>query len=89
DTAGTLSGNQVTGKVVGVYDKIINILNSDNGGDIVITISCTNLTKVISIPQFTEYSLRKIKEGDTLIAYGDYSSGIFVASGITVTPANQ
>ena len=89
DTAGTLSGNQVTGKVVGVYDKIINILNSDNGGDIVITISCTNLTKVISIPQFTEYSLKKIKEGDTLIAYGDYSSGIFVASGITVTPANQ
>ena len=89
DTAGTLTGNQVTGKVVGVYDKTINILNSDNGGDIVITISCTNLTKIISIPQFAEYSIKKIKEGDTIIAYGDYSSGIFVASGITVTPVSQ
>ncbi len=89
DTSGTLTGDKVTGTVVGVYDKTINILNSDNGGDVVITISCTTATKIISVPQLTEYSIKKIKNGDSIIAYGSYASGIFVASGITVTPAAE
>ena len=89
DAAGTLTGDKVTGTVVGVYDKTINILNSDNGGDVVITISCTASTKIISVPQLTEYSIKKVKNGDSIIAYGAYASGIFVASGITVTPAAE
>lgn len=89
DTTGALTGSQVTGVVVGAYGNTISIKNTDNGGDITITVTTTNTTKVITLPSLAEYSVKKIKSGDSIIAYGAYSNGIFVASGITVTPTAE
>ncbi|HAL62920.1 MAG TPA: hypothetical protein DCO93_00585 [Clostridiales bacterium] len=89
EALGNLTGSQVTGTVAGVYDKTISIVNSENGGDVTITISCTTATKIYAVPKLNEYAVKNIKSGDTLVAYGAYSNGIFVASGIILTPAAQ
>ena len=89
DSLGNLTGSQVTGTVVGVYDKTISIINSENGGDVTITISCTTATKIYAVPKLNEYAVKNIQSGDTLVAYGAYSNGIFVASGIILTPLAQ
>ena len=84
--SGSLSDIKITGTVVGANDKTIIILNSDNGGDVQITISCTNQTKIITLVPYAEYSIKKIKSGDTIEAHGGYENGFFVASTIIVTP---
>ncbi|MCR4719825.1 MAG: S-layer homology domain-containing protein [Firmicutes bacterium] len=86
DSAGSLTGSQVTGTVVGVYDRTISIVNSENGGDVTITVSCTATTRIYSVPKLSEYAVKNIKNGDTLVAYGEYKNGIFVAEGIILTP---
>lgn len=89
DSSGNLTGTQVTGNVIGVYDKTISIVNSENGGDVTITISCTSYTRIYAVPKLNEYAIKNIKNGDSLVAYGEYSNGIFVASGIILTPSAQ
>lgn len=86
DSVGNITGSQVAGTVVGVYDKTISIVNSENGGDVTITVSCTTSTKIYAVPKLNEYALKNIKNGDALVAYGEYRNGIFVAEGIILTP---
>ncbi|MCR4719937.1 MAG: S-layer homology domain-containing protein, partial [Firmicutes bacterium] len=89
NSLGNLSGSQVTGTVAGVYDKTISIVNSENGGDVAITVYCTASTRIYAVPKLNDYAVKNIKNGDTLVAYGEYSNGIFVASGIIITPSAQ
>jgi hypothetical protein len=87
DSVGNITGSQVTGTVAGVYDKTITIVNSENGGDVTITVTCTSSTRIYSVPKLNEYAIKSIKNGDTIVAYGEYKNGIFVAEGIIVTPS--
>ena len=86
DTSSGLTDSKVTGVVVASNNGVINIVNSDNGGEVTITINCTQSTRVYSIPNLTDYDKKNIKSGDTVDAYGSFFNGIFIATGILVTP---
>lgn len=93
-TASTTSGmnaSSITGTVTGVNAsaKVIIISYDEGGSQSSAYITCTNNTKYYVIPTLSEYSLNNIKVGDTIIAYGAYSNGIFVSTGITVTPSGK
>lgn len=87
--AATSNNDQITGTVIGAYDKTIIIMNSDNGGDVQITVSCTNSTKIVVLPTLSDYTIKKINNGDTVTAYGGYENSVFVASTVMVTPATK
>ncbi len=83
------TSSSLTGIVTGVNPaaKVIIISYEDGGQQTQAYITCTTATNYYVIPTLSQYSLKSIKQGDTVVAYGSYSSGVFVASGVTVTPA--
>lgn len=87
--AGTTTGSSVTGVVTAVNSSanVIIVTYSEAGSDTTTYVTCTNNTKYYVIPTLSEYSLKQIKVGDTVVAYGAYQNGIFVSTGITVTPS--
>lgn len=86
-SSGTISTSSLTGVVSGANASanVIILTYNDGDSDTQTYITCTSSTKFNIAPSLTEYSLKKIKKGDTIVAYGSYSNGIFVASGVTVT----
>lgn len=87
---GTLTSSKLTGVVTGVNAsaKVIIIKYMDGGSETQAYITCTDMTKYQVIPTLGDYALKSIKVGDTIDAYGSYSNGIFVSTGINVMPAN-
>ncbi|MDD6734868.1 MAG: S-layer homology domain-containing protein [Clostridiales bacterium] len=85
---GTLSSSKLTGVVTGVNAaaKVI-VIECMDGSSAYIT--CTATTKYYVVPTLSEYALKSIKVGDTIDAYGSYSNGIFVSTGINVTPSAE
>lgn len=86
-SAGTTAASSLTGVVVGANASANVIILSyyDGDSETQAYITCTSSTKFNIAPALTEYSLKKIKAGDSIVAYGSYTNGIFVASGVTVT----
>ncbi len=87
--AGTTASSSLTGVVTSVSTtaKVILISYNEAGSETTAYISCTDNTKYYVIPTLSEYSLKQIKEGDTVVAYGAYQNGIFVSTGVTITPS--
>ena len=83
------SSSSLTGVVTGVNQAAkVLIVTYDNGGEqSTAYITCTSTTKYYVIPTLSEYSLKNIKVGDSVVAYGTYANGVFVCTGVTVTPA--
>lgn len=88
---GTLTASKLTGVVTGVNAaaKVIVIKYMEAGAETQAYITCTDTTKYQVIPTLGDYALKSIKIGDTIDAYGSYSNGIFVSSGINVMPAGK
>ncbi len=89
-SAGTnQTASSLTGVVTGVNPaaKVLIITYDDGGEKVQAYITCTTSTNYYVIPTLSQYSLKSIKQGDTVVAYGSYANGVFVASGVTVTPA--
>lgn len=86
-TSASLTNSEITGTFVGASDKAIIIENSDDGGNVQITVSTNNATKIFVPNPYSEYTIKKMKSGDFIRAYGGWENGFFVASTITVTPA--
>ena len=86
---GTLTSSKLTGVVTGVNAaaKVIVIKYTEAGAETQAYITCTDTTKYQVIPTLGDYALKSIKIGDTIDAYGSYSNGIFVSTGINVMPA--
>ncbi len=82
----SLTSGSLSGEVTGIYESNITIVN-DNG--VSVNFTCAKGVKIVLIPTFDSYELKKIKVGDVLTAYGTYKNGIFVSTGITVTPASK
>ena len=82
-------GAKLAGKVVSVSEATnVFVISYMNGNTEVTTyITCKDSTKFITMPTFSEYSLKKIKAGDMVEVYGAYQNGIFVCQGVTVMPA--
>ncbi len=87
--AGTTASSSLTGTVTAVSPtaKAIVISYDEAGSTATAYITCTDNTKYYVIPTLSEYTLKQIKEGDTIVAYGAYQNGIFLSTGITVTPS--
>ncbi len=83
------SGDSVTGVVTAVNPSanVIVVSANEGGSETSIYITCDKNTKYYVVPTLSEYSLKEIKVGDTVVAYGDRSTGIFMCSGVTVSPA--
>ena len=58
----------------------------DGDSEVTAYITCKDSTKYITMPSFSDYTLKKIKEGDMIEAYGAYQNGIFICTGMTVMP---
>ena len=86
DSTSGITDSKVTGRVVAANNGIINIVNSDNGSEVTITINCTQTARVYEIPKLNDYEKKNIKSGDYIEAYGSFVNGIFMATGILVTP---
>ncbi len=88
-SGGTATSSSITGVVTAVNEtaKAIIISHSEGGAEVTTQLTCTNSTRYYVVPTLKEYSLKQIKVGDTIVAYGDRSTGIFVCSGMTVTPS--
>lgn len=88
---GTLTSSKLTGVVTGVNAsaKVIIIEYDEGGSKTTAYITCTATTKYYVVPTLGDYALKSIKVGDTIDAYGSYSNGIFVSTGINVTPAAE
>lgn len=84
------AGDSVTGVVTAVNPSanVIVVSSNEGGAETSVYITCDKYTKYYVVPTLSEYSLKEIKVGDTIVAYGDRSTGIFVCSGVTVSPAN-
>lgn len=82
-------GSKLAGKVVSVNlsAKVVMISYLEGDTEVTTYITCKDSTKFISMPSFNEYTLKKIKAGDTIEAYGAYQNGIFICTGMTVMPA--
>ena len=82
-------GSKLAGKVVSVNSSAKVVIISYLEGDTEMTtyINCKDSTKFITMPSFNEITLKKIKAGDTVEAYGAYQNGIFICTGMTVMPA--
>lgn len=86
--AGTMSGSMLTGVVtnVNLSAKVV-IITAQNGETLYVT--CKDSTNIHVVPTLSEYALKSIKIGDSIVAYGSYQNGIFVCTGMTVTPSVQ
>ena len=78
-----LAGNVIS---VNVSAKVIMISYMEGNSEVTAYITCKDSTKYIAMPSFSEYTLKKIKVGDTVEAYGGYQNGIFICTGMTVMP---
>lgn len=90
DDVVTNLGTKLSGQVVSVNTaaKVILITYMDGDKEVSQYITCKDTTKFIVMPSFGDYSLKKVKEGDKVEAYGAYQNGIFICTGMTVIPAN-
>lgn len=86
---GVTSSSSITGIVTAVNPtaNVIIVSYNEGGSETTAYLTCTNNTKYLVIPTLKDYTLKQIQVGDTVVAYGDRSTGIFVCSGVTVTPA--
>lgn len=82
---------RITGVVTSVDPSIgaVAIKRMEGDTEVVTHITCKSSTKYFVLPSFGEYSLKQIKVGDTIEAYGSYQSGFFVSTGMTVSPAKK
>jgi len=82
-------GSKLAGRVESVNPSAKVIMISYMEGDTEVTayITCKDSTKFITMPTFSETSLKKLKVGDTVEAYGAYQNGIFICTGMTIMPA--
>ncbi len=78
-----LAGNVIS---VNVTAKVVMISYMEGDTEVTSYITCKDSTKYIAMPSFAEYTLKKIKVGDTVEAYGAYQNGIFICTGMTVMP---
>ncbi len=88
--SGTVTaGDSITGTVTAVNASanVIIVSYEEGGSETTAYITCNNNTKYYVVPTLSEYSLKQIKVGDLIVAYGDRSTGIFICSGVTVSPA--
>lgn len=83
--AGTAAGSSLTGVVTNVNASAKVIIIST--GDETAYVTCKDSTKFYVVPTLSEYSLKQIKVGDGVVAYGAYQNGIFVCTGMTITPS--
>ena len=83
--------SRITGVVTSVDSSIgaVAIKRMEGDNEVVTHITCKSNTKYFLLPTFSEYSLKEIKVGDTVEAYGSYQSGFFVSTGMTVSPAKK
>lgn len=88
--AATPAGVKLSGEVISVNSsaKVVMIKYNEAGTEQTTYITCTEYTKYITMPTFGDYTLKKIKAGDFVEAYGAYQNGIFICKGMTVVPAN-
>ena len=81
-------GSSLAGEVisVNVSAKVIMISYMEGDSEVTAYITCKDSTKFIAMPSFADYTLKKIKVGDTVEAYGAYQNGIFICTGMTIMP---
>lgn len=81
--------SSVTGKVASVNEntRAIMVVFEEAGEEVSAYVNCTEDTKYQVIPTLDECELGEIKVGYTITAYGSYTNGIFVSTGIIVTPS--
>lgn len=83
--AGTAAGSSLSGVVTNVNASAKVIIIST--GDETAYVTCKDSTNFYVVPTLSEYSLKQIKVGDGVVAYGSYQNGIFVCTGMTITPS--
>lgn len=88
-STGTNAGDSITGVVTAVNPtaNVIVVTTNASGVEESVYITCDKYTKYYVVPTLSEYSIKQIEIGDTIVAYGDRSTGIFICSGVTVSPA--
>ena len=81
-------GSRLAGRVISVNTtaKVVMISYMEGDTEVTAYITCKDSTKIIEMPSFAEYTLKKMKVGDTVEAYGAYQNGIFICTGMTVMP---
>lgn len=91
DTAGLVSSSSIKGIVTAVNANAnVIVLKYEEGGvETTAYINCTDSTKFLVLPSLSSASIKNIKENDIVEAYGTYSNGIFVCSGVTYSPSIQ
>jgi len=89
DSIGTTASSSVKGIVTAVNPaaKVIIVKQEEGGTESTTYINCTDSTRVLVLPSLSESSLKYIKENDVVEAYGTYSNGIFVCTGVTYSPS--
>ncbi len=89
--AGTTTGSMVSGQVSAVNEstRAIIVVYDEAGAESTAYINCTEGTEYRKVPNLDICKLKDISVGDTITAYGSYSNGIFIATGIIVTPSVQ
>lgn len=88
-TNGTATNAALTGVVTGVNPSlnVIIISYDENGSKSTAYITCKSTTKFYILPAFSETTISKISEGDTVSAYGSYSNGVFMCTAVTIAAA--
>jgi len=89
DVTGLTASSSIKGIVTNVNPtaNVIVIKYEEEGVETTTYIHCTNTTRVLVLPSLSESALRHIKVNDVVEAYGAYSNGIFVCSGVTYSPS--
>lgn len=84
--AGTMSGSMLSGVVTNINQSAkVVIITSTSGETMYVT--CKDSTNILVVPTLNQYTLKQIQVGDSVVAYGSYQNGIFVCTGMTVTPS--
>ncbi len=84
--AGTTAGSSLSGVVTNINLSAQVIIIRDVNGE-TLYVTCKESTNIHVIPTLSSYTLKQIKVGDNVVAYGSYQNGIFVCTGMTVTPS--
>lgn len=89
DAVGTTASSSIKGIVTAVNPtaKVIIVKHEEGGSESTTYINCTDSTRILVLPSLSESSLKYIKENDVVEAYGTYSNGIFVCTGVTYSPS--
>lgn len=85
-SAGTMSGSMLSGVVTNVNQSAKVVIITDANGE-TMYVTCKDSTNIYVVPSLNQYTLKQIKIGDSVVAYGSYQNGIFVCTGMTVTPS--